>query len=324
MQRVLYALVPGIFATAWYFGSGVLFNILIACVSALACEAAMLALRGKPLSMFLTDGSALVTAVLLALTLPSLTLWWFPAIGSAFAIVLAKHLYGGLGYNLFNPAMVGYVILLISFPREMSTHLPPAMLAEQGLSFWQTALYTFTGELPGHLSLDAITMAPPLDTVKTQFGLIKTLSEIRASPLFGDFGSRGWTWIAIWFFLGGVWLIYMRVISWHIPTAMLGSLILVALVFHLVDPDRHLSPLFHIFSGSAILSAFFIATDPVTAATTHRGQLIYGASVGLLTYIIRTWGGYPDGVAFAVLLLNMAAPTIDYYTQPRIFGARKD
>jgi Na+-translocating ferredoxin:NAD+ oxidoreductase subunit D len=167
-------------------------------------------------------------------------------------------------------------------------------------------------------------MATPLDTVKNQLGLNKNVAEIKTEfRIFGDFGGIGWEWICNWIFLGGVWLIYKKVISWHIPVAMLGSLFTIALIFYLMDADHYASPMFHIFSGAAMLGAFFIATDPVSACTTTRGRLIYGAGIGILTYVIRVWGGYPDGIGFAVLLLNMAAPTIDYYTQPRVYGYSK-
>ncbi len=323
MRSVLYALVPGTLAATWYFGWGVLINILIAVAFALAFETGMLLIRKRPLKPFLTDYSAVLTAWLLALALPPLSPWWLTAIGLFFAIVVAKQLYGGLGYNPFNPAMVGYVVLLISFPKEMTLWLPPSMLAEFRFSFLDAAGIIFSGALPGGLSWDALTMATPLDTMKTQLGLNQTIGEIRQSPLFGDFSGRGWEWIANWYAIGGFWLLYRRVIRWQIPVAMLLSLSVIATLFFLIDPDNHASPGFHVFSGGAILGAFFIATDPVSASTTPTGRLIYGAGIGILTYVIRTWGGYPDGVAFAVLLMNMAAPTIDYYTKPRVFGEHR-
>jgi electron transport complex protein RnfD len=145
-----------------------------------------------------------------------------------------------------------------------------------------------------------------------------------ASPVFGNIGGKGWEWIGGGFLLGGIWLIYKKVITWHIPVAMLGALFAIALVFYLIDADTYASPWFHLVSGASLLGAFFIATDPVSAATTNPGRLVYAAGIGILTYIIRTWGGYPDGVAFAVLLMNMTAPTIDYYIRPRVFGHGKD
>ncbi len=321
MLQVIYALIPGIAAYIWYFGWGILINIVFATVVALVSEAAMLALRGRALKPFLTDASAVVTAFLLALALPPLAPWWMTLIGAGFAISIAKQLYGGLGYNPFNPAMIGYVVLLISFPREMTVWLAPESLSGHSLNLLESAQVIFTGRLPPGMVMDAISAATPLDAMKTQLGLHHAASEIyRTSPVFGGLGGKGWEIINGLFLLGGLWLIYRRIITWHIPTAMLLSLALLAGIFYLINQDVYPSPLFHIFSGAALLGAFFIATDPVTASTTPRGRLIYGAGIGLFTYVIRTWGGYPDAVAFAVLLMNIGAPMIDYYTQPRVFG----
>lgn len=321
MRQVLYALIPGIVLYVYFFGWGIVVHLTLASLTALAAEAVMLRLRERPMQPFLGDGSAVLTAWLLALSIPPLAPWWVSVTGAAFAIVFAKHLYGGLGYNSFNPAMVGYAMLLISFPLEM-THWPAvAELSGHYLGLGDSLALIFGHQLPaGVAALDAISSATPLDAMKTQLHQAITVQEIKAAPLFGDFGAKGWEWMGNAFFLGGLWLIFRRVISWHIPVAMLGTLFLVSALFFLIDPDTHPSPLFHIFSGAAILGAFFIATDPVTAATSIKGRLIYGALIGLLVYIIRTWGGYPDGVAFAVLLMNMSAPLLDYYTKPRVFG----
>jgi electron transport complex protein RnfD len=161
-----------------------------------------------------------------------------------------------------------------------------------------------------------------MDSIKTRLGLSETLSEMQGSPLFGSFAGAGWEWINLWFLAGGLWLIKMRVIQWQIPVGMLLGLAGIALVFYAFDPDTYSSPLFQVFSGAAMLGAFFIATDPVSACTTPRGRIYFGLGIGVLVYIIRTWGGYPDGVAFAVLLMNMAAPTIDHYTRPHVFGEK--
>ena len=316
MQRVLLALLPGIACATWLLGWGILINILLASVTALAAEAVMLRIRGRPAMPGLRDGSALVTGVLLALALPPLTPWWIPVIGSLFGVVVAKQLYGGLGYNPFNPAMAGYVVLLISFPLELTLWPPVA----EWPSLPDTLALVFAGQLPAGVSLDALTAATPMDGIKTRLGLNETVSEIRASGLFGMVGGLGWEWINLAYLAGGLALLKLRVIQWHIPVSLLGSLFLTALVFYLLNPDHYTAPDFHLFSGATMLAAFFIATDPVSACTTPRGRLLFGAGIGLLIYIIRTWGGYPDGVAFAVLLMNMAAPVIDHYTQPRVFG----
>ncbi len=318
MRRVLYALIPGAAACVAFFGWGVVVNIVVASVTALISEAVMLRLRGRPLSPFLLDGSAVLTAVLLAVALPSLAPWWLTVVATAFAIVVAKQLYGGLGYNPFNPAMIGYVVVLISFPKEMTSWLTPHLGGQ--LDLLQTLAAQFGGHLPANLHADAITSATPLDAMKTQLKLSRTLSEIQTGPAFGSFGGVGWEWIGLGFLAGGLWLLYIGVIRWHIPLGVLAGLAVMALIFNLVDSDTYASPVMHLFSGGTMLGAFFIATDPITASTTERGRLIYGAGIGILTYIIRTWGGYPDGIAFSVLLMNMAAPTIDYYTKPRVFG----
>jgi electron transport complex protein RnfD len=320
MLQVVLALMPGSIAMIYYFGWGVLVNLLLAVAAALACEALVMKLRKRPALPPLRDLSATVTALLFALAIPPLLPWWQVVLGMAFAIILVKQMYGGLGYNPFNPAMAAYVLLLISYPVEMTAWLPPKLLAEQQLTLGQILGIKFTGTLPGQLGLDAITMATPLDEMRTQLDLNRMISEIRLSPLWGDFGGRGWEWVGNWFLLGGVWMVYKRTITWQIPLAFIGALVGLATLFWLFDPEVYPFPLFHLFSGGAILGAFFIATDPVTASTTRAGQLIYGAAIGVLVYIIRTWGGYPDAVAFAVLLMNMAAPTIDYYTRPRVYG----
>lgn len=324
MLAVVYALVPGLLAYVYFFGWGVAVNITLAVAVALIAEGIILKLRAKPVKPFLTDGSVVVTAVLLGMALPPLAPWWVTTLGTAFAVVFAKHLYGGLGFNPFNPAMVGYAMLLVSFPREMTTWLPPFALDSSAHSFVDALRAIFTGDLPPGKTLDTISMATPLDWLRTEVGQGETVTDATsASPLFGILGGKGWEWVNGSILLGGLWLMYRNIISWHIPAGLLGMLGVMALGFHLYDPSHYASPLFHLFSGAAMLGAFFIATDPVSASTTPRGRLIYGAGIGALTYIIRTWGGYPDAIAFAVLLMNMVVPTLDHYTQPRVYGHKR-
>jgi electron transport complex protein RnfD len=322
MRQVLYALAPAAAAYTFFFGPGLLINALVASVAALGTEAVALRLRGRAARLFVSDGSAVVTAVLLAFCLPPLAPWWVTVTGAVFAVGVAKHLYGGLGFNIFNPAMAGYAVLLLSFPGYMTVWLPPQIgdLDYQPLSLGQTLYYTGTGGLPAELVMDAVTRATPLDVVKTDLGQMRTMSEISADPVFGDFGGRGWEWIGNFITLGGLWLLYRGIIRWQIPCAMLGSLLAASLLLYLADSETHASPMFHLYSGGALLGAFFIATDPVSSAVTDRGRLIYGAGCGLLTFAIRAWGSYPDGVAFAVLLMNLAVPFIDRHTRPRIYG----
>lgn len=322
MRQVLYALVPATMAYVWFFGWGIVVQMAIATAFALAAEAIMLLLRGRPLRPFLTDYSAVVTAVLLAWAIPPTAPWWLAAVGVVFAVVFAKHLYGGLGHNVFNPAMAGYVVLLISFPQQMTLWIAPEMLVhdEHRLTLVQTLASIFTGSFPAGIDVDAITSATPLDYLRTQLAGNQTIAEIRAHPMFGDFGGRGWEWIGNFLILGGLWLLYKRVIRWQIPVGVLLGLGGMATLFYALDPGSNASPGFHIFSGAAILCAFYIATDPVTAATSEKGRFIYAVGIGVIIYVIRSWGGYPDGVAFAVLLMNMAAPLIDHYTKPRTYG----
>lgn len=321
MLRVFYALIPAIAVYVYLFGAGILFNIVIGAVAALAMEAIVLRLRGYPVQPALADGSAFVTAVLMGLALPPLSPWWLIAVGMLFAIVFAKQLYGGLGYNPFNPAMVGYVALLISFPVEMTTWLAPISLRSGDLGIGAMMSYVFAGSLPPGVVIDAVTGATPLDAMKTQLTLNQSVNDIiQSSPVFSYLGGTGWEVINAMYLLGGLWLIQQRIISWHAPVGMLSAMFVLAGIFHLVSPGLYPGPLFHIASGGAILGAFFIVTDPTSGATSARGRLLFGMGAGAIVWIIRTWGGYPDAIAFAVLLMNMAAPTIDYYTQPRVYG----
>jgi electron transport complex protein RnfD len=323
MLKVLLALVPGIAIYAWVYGSGVLVSLLLASVTALIAEGAMLKLRERPVLPFLMDGSALVTAWLLALALPPLAPWWLVVVGTLFAIVIAKQLYGGLGYNPFNPAMIGYAVLLISFPVLMTKWPAPLTLAHASLSFPDQLHFILGHALPDGIGIDAISSATPLDTLKTQLRMGHPIGEISASPIFGALGAKGSELVAAAYLLGGVYLWQQRIISWHIPVAFLGALALMAGIFNLVAPTHYAGPMFHLFSGASMLCAFFIATDPISGPTTPRGKLVFAAGIGALTYLIRVFGGYPDGVAFAVLLLNICVPLIDAHTQPRVSGHAK-
>ncbi|HSI95062.1 MAG: electron transport complex subunit RsxD [Methylophilaceae bacterium] len=323
MLKVLLALVPGIVAYVWFFGSGILITLALASVTALASEALMLKLRRRPIWPFLSDNSALVTAWLLALALPPLAPWWLVVVGTLFAIVVAKQLYGGLGYNPFNPAMIGYAVLLISFPVIMTQWPAPLELAQAKLSFSDQLAYIFGRVLPAGVQLDAISTATPLDYLKTQLKLEHAMADIRHASVFGVLGAKGSEIVAGAYLLGGLYLVQQRIITWHIPAAFLGGLAAISGIFFVIDAQHYASPAFHLFGGAAMLCAFFIATDPVSGPTTPRGKLIFAASIGVLTWVIRTYGGYPDGVAFAVLLMNLCVPLIDAYTQPRVFGHEK-
>lgn len=324
MRCVLLATIPGLVALTWNFGWGSLINVLLASALAVAIEAAIIAARKRPIIFYLRDNSALVTACLLGLALPPLAPWWLVAIGTVFAIAIAKHLYGGLGFNPFNPAMVGYVVLLISFPVQMTAWITPRDLLPEGVDLpglWQSLQIVFPLLGTPELS-DGFTGATPLDVFKQQSGLL--VAQIyQQEPLFNraEITSYGWEWVNLGFLAGGAWLVYRKIFTWHAPLAMLAALAIMAALFY--DGGSSTSggsPPLHLLSGATMLGAFFIVTDPVTSAVSRRGRLIYGAGVGILVYIIRVWGSYPDAVAFAVLLMNFAAPLIDNYTLPRTYG----
>jgi electron transport complex protein RnfD len=219
-------------------------------------------------------------------------------------------------------AMAGYVVLLVSFPAHMTHWLPPSGvdLTEIQPGLGDTLTYALTGLLPAGLSWDTIGAATPLDDVKTQVGVMRTVGEARTGLLYGVFGARGWEWIANFVAVGGFWLLYRKIIRWQIPVGFLLGVIVPATLFYMIDAGNHAPPTFHVFSGATMLGAFFIATDPVTAAASDRGRLIYGIGIGLLVYVIRAWGNYPDAVAFSVLLMNMVVPVIDRMTVPLAFG----
>lgn len=322
MLHVMLALVPAALAHVWYFGPGILFNLIVASVFCVGGEAMMMRARGRDPKLALLDCSALVTAVLLAFALPSLTPWWVTATGALFGVVVAKHLYGGIGFNIFNPAMAGYVVILVTFPMEMNLWVAPSMgdIDYIELNIFQTLQYTLTGALPDALGFDAISRATPLDAMQSGLRNLRTYEEIRAYPIMGDFGGRGWEWIGNAIACGGFWLLVKKIIRWQIPTGVFAGLLIPAGVMYIIDPGTNASPGFYLFSGATILCAFFIATDPVSAATSPKGRFVYGLGIGLLIYIIRRWGAYADGVAFAVLLMNMATPAIDYVTRPAIVG----
>ncbi|RRU72696.1 RnfABCDGE type electron transport complex subunit D [Stutzerimonas xanthomarina] len=313
MLLVLAATLPGVIVLTWLYGAGTLINMAWACAAALAFEAAILKLRQRPVGFFLRDGSVLVTAVLLALALPPYSPWWLTLIATGCAVVFGKQLYGGLGQNPFNPAMIGYVVVLISFPVEMTTWpVPHSVGLGAGLQ-----------HILGIASLpDGWTQATALDVLKVNKSL--TIDELWSNPAFGHFGGIGSEVVNLAFLAGGLFLLHKRLFSWHAPVGMLAALVVMSLVFwNGSGSDSNGSPLFHLLSGATMLGAFFIVTDPVSSATSPLGRLIFGVGVGILVYVIRAWGGYPDGVAFGVLLMNLAAPTIDYYTRPRTYGHRK-
>lgn len=322
--------IPGIMMQTWFFGWATLIHLVLCLITAVVVEATLLEIRKKNIEHAIKDCSAILTGLLLAISIPPFAPWWISVIGTFFAIALVKQLYGGLGFNLFNPAMAAYVALLISFPVQMTSWTPPTELAEQSQDFsdaWSIVFSQYSAEgysiTQMRTGVDGFTMATPLDEVKTALGKGLTYEEALTAPIFDAGLGVGWVWINIAFLLGGLILLKSRIISWHIPGSLLLSIAVLSSVFYMVDPDQYASPLFHLFSGGIMLGAFFIATDPVTAATSNRGRLIFGSFIGFWIVVVRNWGGYPDAIAFAIMIMNMAVPVIDYYSKPRAYGHKK-
>ena len=293
MLQVSLALIPGTCLYAILISAQVVKNILIAAAAALVCEALCMWFRKRSVTSGLSDGSVILAATLLALAVPPTLPSWQLVIGTTVLVLLGKQVFGGLGHNPFNPAMVAYAFLLISFPVTMTT--------------W---------DLPGaeHIDVEwsAITMATPLDYMRsiditgTTNSIIPTNDQI--TNLIFD---TPWPIIASGWLLGGIYLISRRIISWHIPSSVLLSIFLLYISQNLLVDEVSLPAFPAIFTGAIIFGAFFIATDPVTAARSKTGQLLFGTGVGILCFFIREYSAYPEGFAFAILLMNMTVPLID-------------
>lgn len=321
MLQVCLALVPATLFGLWLFGWPAINLWLLTCASAVATEALCLYWLGQPQRRLL-DGSALLTGWLLALSLPPWAPWWIGVGGSAFAIGIGKQLYGGIGQNLFNPAMLARVALLIAFPLQMTTWaLPHALGSAAAPGFVEGLHITFGGVIP-----DGMSGATALGGLKTELTLHRTAEEILAGnfrlipALLGTTaGSLGET-SELLLLLGGLWLLLRRIIHWEIPVSMLVSVVLLGAIAHQINPERYPGGLYHLASGGLLLGAFFIATDPVSSPVSRAGRLIFGIGCGVLVYVIRTWGSFPEAVAFAVLFMNALSPLIDRYWRPRAYG----
>lgn len=312
MGWVLLALLPAAAVHQLWFGWGIWLQIALAAGFAWLIEAAALALRRQPLRPFVGDLSAPLCGTLFAFCVPPDAPWWIALIGMLAAIGLAKHAYGGLGGNLFNPAMVGYAVVLVCFPAELARWPAPGALDLSG-----TLNRVFEIAAP----LDAVARPTPLDAARSGLLAGQTLSELQTAS---DAGRAYPTWsLALAFAAGGALLIWRRIIRWQQPGALLLGCLLLAAPFWIYDPEGFLSPLQHLVQGGMMMAAFFIITDPVSGCSTPRGQWAFGLGVAALALLIRQFGHYPDGIAFAVLLMNAAAPWIDLHSRPRIFGERR-
>ncbi|MDR1887849.1 MAG: RnfABCDGE type electron transport complex subunit D [Zoogloeaceae bacterium] len=324
MLLVLVALTPATLFGFWLYGWPAFFLWLTTLISALCFEFMSLRLMGqKAPGHTLNDGSALLTGWLLAMTLPPWSPWWVGVLGAFIAIVIGKQVFGGLGQNVFNPAMVARVALLISFPLQLTAWVTPLPLTPLPAPDFIAALHITLGQTP---LPDAMTSASLLGYAKTELtrgiNLAQALTAGHAPQLSwlgvraGSLGESS----AFLILAGGIFLLFMRVIRWQAPLGVLAGVLTPALIAHALAPESHLDASTHLCSGALLLGAFFIATDYVTSPTTGAGQLIFGLGVGLLTWMIRTLGGYPEGVAFAILFMNALTPIIDRYIKPRILG----
>lgn len=333
MVRLLICLCPGILVSLWFFGIGVLLNIFIAVSAALLFEAMALKVRGKDLKANLSDYSAIVTAFLFALSAPLGAPWWIIFLGIGFAILIGKHAFGGLGQNSFNPAMCGYLFLLLSYPLLMTTwHVPVThSVTDEAISplsldgILQSIkasflLSTFATSETFEL-IDGMSMATPLIEYKLAVPNAISNSFTNQTGVFERGSATGWELINIAYFIGGIALLKLGVIRWHIPITVLATLGFLSLIFYSSGSAAVVgTPYLHLLSGATMLGAFFIATDPVSAATTNGGRIAYGVTIGLCIYSVRVWGSYLDAVAIAVIFANFWAPLFDIMFKPTVYG----
>lgn len=300
------ALLPGTAASAYFISPIVLINIIVAIIAALLLEMGAVCLRRANGFATVQDGSISLAAFLLALAVPPALPFWQLIVGVFIMVMLGKHVYGGLGHNPFNPAMVGYAALMVSFPQNMTLWFAPGELHNIGTLALIEAKLSISHTLSSSQGLwDGITQATPLEHVRSQ--RLQSLS-VNANDLREQFMQSGSLWINLAFFIGGVFLLVKKIIQWYIPVSVIGSFLILSLLL-----TNHSMPIhYSLLSGALILGAFFIATDPVTTASSKRGRIIFGIGVGTLTFVIREYGGYPEGIAFAVLLMNLSAPLIDH------------
>jgi electron transport complex protein RnfD len=314
MCALLVAMIPGLLVQIWHFGAGVLIQLLLTVPAAWFAEAIVLRLRQRPVTKAIWDGSALVTAVLLAVSLPPLLPWHLTVYAAGFSILIGKHVYGGLGQNPFNPAMVGLAAVLVSAPQAM-TLWPPSTHAGQ-VELATAASAIFRGVRP----LDGATGPTFLSSDKTSWRIDREPPAREPHDASGSIAGSPWVSINLAYLMGGLWLWRARIIAVVIPASFLGMLALLACLGFLIEPGRFPPPQAHFLNGGTMLAAFFIATDPVSSAATATGRWFFGALIGLLVFLIRAFGVYPDGIAFAVLLANLSAPTIDYWCGHGRFG----
>lgn len=310
MWQVNVSLVPVVLVAFYFFGVSALLVIAAAAAGAVLPEWALGRARGRTT---IRDGSAVITGVLLGLTLPPGLPLWMAFVGGAVAIGIGKLAFGGIGQSIFNPALVGRAFLLAAFPVAMTTWTLPA-----GTSGWFDLA-------PGTLawpflrpSVDAVSAATPLAQMKFE-AHVTGWRELLVGSTAGSLGETS----AVVILLSGVYLAARRVLNWRIPVSILATVLVVSAALHVADPAAYASPSFHLFAGGLVLGAVFMATDPVTSPITQRGCWLFGTGIGVLVVVIRTYGGLPEGVMYAILLMNAVTPLINRVTQPRVFGVQR-
>jgi Na+-translocating ferredoxin:NAD+ oxidoreductase subunit D len=307
MYGVVYAMIPAMLVSFYFFG---LDSVRVILISVIGCMAVEYLIQKYLLKSEITvfDGSAIVTGVLLAFNVPSNLPWWILIIGAIVSVGVAKMSFGGLGKNIFNPALVGRVFLLISFPVQMTS--------------WPVPVPGFKMPLA-----DAITGPTPLGIMKEGLAAGKSVEEIMPqipgyveNLMTGFQGGCLGEVSAIALLLGAIYMFYRKIITWHTPMAYLGSAVIFSGILWLADPSYYVDPLFHVLTGGMILGVFYMATDMVSSPMSVKGQLVFGAGAGILTILIRVYGAYPEGVSFAILIMNAFVPLIDMAFKPRRFG----
>jgi electron transport complex protein RnfD len=306
MRGVIIAMIPAFLFSVYTFGLGALSVTLLAVIFCMAAEYLIVRyLLNRAASLY--DGSAVITGMLLAFNVPSNLPWHILLVGSIVAVGLGKMSFGGLGNNPFNPALVGRVFLLLSFPVEMTSWPKP-------MEAWMP---------------DGTTGATPLGMLKDGLKAGESMDALMAQmPSYSDFffgfqgGSLG-EMSAFAILLGLIYMLYRKIITWHIPVAMIGTVVIMTGIFWLIDPSRFANPLFHLLTGGVMLGAVFMATDYVTSPFTHRGMIVFGVGIGVLTVLIRLFGSYPEGVSFAILIMNAFVPLINRYAKPPRYGQVK-
>ena len=305
MYSVIYAMIPALLVSVYFFGMGAVRVILISVVASMLFEYLIQKYLIKGPAT-LTDGSAIITGVLLAFNVPSNLPIVIIIIGAFVAIAIGKMSFGGLGKNIFNPALVGRVFLLISFPVQMTSWPKPIVSRMQ--------------------YLDAITGATPLAEMKEGIKNGEAMNSIMdkipsyMDMFIGNVGGSLGEVAGIAIIIGLAWLLFKKVITWHIPVSMIGTIVVFTGILWLVNPNKFADPLFHLLTGGVLLGAVFMATDYVTSPMTGKGMIIFGVGIGVLTVVIRTFGAYPEGVSFAILIMNAFVPLINMYVKPKRFG----